>query len=102
MVKINSRLQVPFEPLKALCERFAVKELALFGSAIGKDFTETSDVDILVEFKPEAEIGFIELAKMQRELSALLQRSVDLVPKKGLKEKIRDSVISSAETLYAA
>jgi len=38
---------------------------------------------------------------MQRELSELLQRPVDLVPKEGLKPKIREAVLSSAEVVYA-
>jgi predicted nucleotidyltransferase len=39
---------------------------------------------------------------MQRELSAILHRTVDLVPKGGLKPTIRQAVLSTAEVLYAA
>jgi len=88
--------------IKGLCKRYRVKELSLFGSALREDFSTGSDIDLLVEFEPEAQIGFVTLSKMQRELSAILNRPVDLVPKGGLKPKIRETVISSARVLYAS
>ena len=87
--------------IKDLCERYRVQELSIFGSALREDFRMDSDIDLLVEFEPEAQIGFVTLSRMQRELSAILNRSVDLVPKAGLKPKIREIVISSARVLYA-
>jgi antitoxin (DNA-binding transcriptional repressor) of toxin-antitoxin stability system len=56
----------------------------------------------LVEFEPDAQVGFVALSRMQRELAELLQRPVDLVPKEGLKPKIREAVLASAEVVYAA
>ena len=87
--------------IKDLCERYRVRELSIFGSALREDFRRDSDIDLLVEFEPEAQIGFMTLSRMQRELSAVLNRPVDLVPKSGLKPKIREMVISSAKVLYA-
>jgi hypothetical protein len=87
--------------IKDLCERYRVKELSVFGSALRGDFSTASDIDLLVEFEAGAQIGFITLSKMQRELSGILHRPVDLIPKKGLKPKIRESVLSSAKVLYA-
>lgn len=87
--------------IRDLCHRYKVRELSLFGSAITKDFNLESDIDLLVEFEPEAEVGFMTLSKMQKELSAILHRPVDLVPKGGLKPVIRDAVLSSAKVLYA-
>ena len=87
--------------IKDLCERYRVRELSIFGSALREDFRRDSDIDLLVEFEPEAQIGFMTLSRMQRELSAVLNRPVDLVPKSGLKPKIREMVISSTRVLYA-
>ncbi len=61
-----------------------------------------SDFDILVTFAPEARIGFMTLSRMARELSELLGRPVDLVPKDGLKPAIRAAVLAEAEALFAA
>ena len=94
-------LDLPIEELGALCRRYAVRELSLFGSALTEGLGPDSDLDLLVEFEPDARIGFLALARMQRELTALLGRRADLVPKGGLKPAIRDSVLASAEVLYA-
>lgn len=99
---IHPNLELNIEPIRELCQRYRVRELALFGSAVREDFSAASDVDILVEFEPDAEVGFVTLSRMQRELSAILRRRVDLVPKNGLKPLIRESVLSSKEILYAA
>ena len=88
--------------LEELCTRYGIQEMALFGSALTDDFRETSDVDFLVTFKPEARPGFLTLTRLQRELEARLGRRVDIVPRQGLKPLIRDAVLASARVLYAA
>ena len=93
---------IPVEELAQFCRRNDIDYLALFGSASRGELRPDSDVDLLVEFAPEARIGFLALARMQRELSDLFQRSVDLVPRSGLKPAIRESVLQSARVLYAA
>jgi uncharacterized protein len=95
-------LSVPNDALAALCQRYGVRELSIFGSAIREDFRADSDIDLLVQFDPSATVGFLALAALQRELSELLGRKVDLVPKDGLKPFIRDSVLSAARVLYHA
>jgi hypothetical protein len=75
--------------------------LALFGSALRADFRPDSDVDILVEFAPEVRVGFMALGRMQRELEVIFQRPVDLVPREGLKPRIRKSVLDTSEVVYA-
>ena len=78
-----------------------MKSLELFGSVLRADFRPDSDVDVLVEFEPGARIGFVALGRMQRELTALFERPVDLVPKDGLKPVIRQDVLASTEVIYA-
>ena len=95
-------INLPMDEIVALCKRYHVRELALFSSAVRSDFRPDSDTDILVEFEPGAQIGFMALAAMQRELSEIVGRKVDLVPKGGLKPRIREAVLESAKVLYAA
>ncbi|MEO5369978.1 MAG: nucleotidyltransferase domain-containing protein [Magnetococcus sp. DMHC-1] len=64
-------------------------------------FSDDSDVDLLVEFQTGARVTLFTLSRMQRELSALLARSVDLVPKRGLKPHIRAEILASAQVIYA-
>ena len=79
-----------------------MRELSIFGSALRDDFDLESDIDFLVDFMPEAQIGYLTLLRMQREFSTILNRRVDLVPKGGLKPKIRKEIISQAQVIYAA
>ena len=99
---INQKIDLPIELINILCRRYQVRELAPFGSALGDSFGPDSDLDFLVEFQPEAQVGFMKLARMQREFSAVLNHKVDLVPKGGLKPKICQAILSSAEVLYAS
>jgi len=94
--------KIPEEKIADLCQRHGIQELALFGSALSNKFGGESDVDLLVTFRPDTRVGFLTLARVQHELEDLLGRAVDLVPKRGLKPAIRDSVLSSARVLYAA
>ena len=95
-------LPISLEELVPFCRRYQVRELALFGSMLRQDHHPESDVDLLVSFQPAARVTFLTLARMQRELEALLGRKVDLVPKDGLKPVIRDHVLATARVLYAA
>jgi len=95
-------LDVPDQALIEYCRRNQIRELSVFGSVQRDDFRPDSDVDILVEFEEDAEIGFLALSRIRRELSAIIGRDVDLVPKDGLKAFIRQSVLDSSEIIYAA
>ena len=96
------KIEIPRVELAEFCRRHKVRRLALFGSVLRGDFSAQSDVDVLVAFQPRARVGFMRLARMKRELSTLFGRPVDVVPEGGLKPLIRDSVLSSAEEIYAA
>jgi len=96
------KIKIPKKDLNEFCLRYEVQRLALFGSVLRQDFRAESDVDVLVSFQPTARVGFITFSRMQRELSSLFKRPVDLVPMDGLKPVIRDSVLSNIEVVYAA
>lgn len=88
--------------LAELCRRYHVGELSVFGSAARGDMRQDSDIDLLVEFLPEAEVDLVDHAGLMLDLADLLGRKVDLVSKNGLKPLIRASVLSEARLLYAA
>jgi len=100
MIELHG-VRIDKEALADICRRYQVKELALFGSVLREDFGRRSDVDVLVEFQPEARIGLIALASLMFALENLLGRKVDLVPKDGLKPLIRDDVLAQASVIYA-
>lgn len=96
------KIDIPHDKVVEFCQRYRIRRLSLFGSILREDFRPDSDVDVLVEFDPEAKVGFVALSRMQRELSAILQRQVDIVPRSGLKPLIRDSVMADEEVIYAS
>jgi len=92
---------LPHQELARFCQSHAVRELALFGSAVRDDFRDDSDVDVLVEFKPESRLGLVGFQQMRNELSRIFGRPVDLVTRSGLNRHIRDQVPHAARVIYA-
>jgi predicted nucleotidyltransferase len=97
----NNHLEFSSETLSHFCQRNQVRRMSLFGSVLRDDFQAGSDVDVLVQFNPEARVSFMTLGKMRRELEAIFQRPVDLVPQDGLKPVIRDEILAEAQEVYA-
>lgn len=95
-------IEVDEATLAALCRRYGVRELSVFGSAARGDMGPESDIDLLVEFFPDAPVDLIDHAGLMLELADLLGRTVDLVSKNGLKPLIRASILKEARLLYAA
>jgi predicted nucleotidyltransferase len=98
---VHPRIPIPKDEIVEFCRHNRITRLALFGSVLGERFGPGSDVDVLVTFAPDAQIGFVTLGRIQRELEELLQHQVDLVPQDGLKPTIRKSVLDGAEVIYA-
>ena len=91
------------EKIEELCQRWKVKELALFGSVLRDDFGPDSDVDVLVTFAENAGWSLLDFVRMADELAELFGREVDLVEKKGLRNPFRRrAILSSAEVIYAS
>lgn len=74
---------------KSLCSRYPIKSIGLFGSVVRDDFSEESDIDIIVEFSGPIGIRFIALAD---ELDQILGRKVDLVSRRGVKQKYLNAI----------
>ncbi len=98
---VQSRIEVDEDQLAAICRKFHVQELALFGSVLRDDFSDDSDIDILVEYEPWARIGLFHHFKLEEALAQILGRDVDLVSKGGLRSILKDEVLSTAEVIYA-
>lgn len=83
------------------CRRHHIRKLALFGSVLREDFKSESDVDVLVEFE-EGHVPGLAFFSMEKELSEILNRKVDLNTPQFLSPYFRDQVLSEAETQYVA
>jgi len=98
----TSKMTVPQREIANFCHRHRIRRLSLFGSVLREDFRPRSDVDVLVEFEPGQSVGLIRLAGMERELSQLLGRKVDLNTRGFLSPWFRDQVLREAEDQYVA
>jgi len=75
-------------------KRYRAKQIELFGSNIRGQQTDTSDIDVLVDFEEEADL--FDLTGLAIFLEKELQRKVDVVPKRALREELRESILREA------
>jgi len=87
--------------LAEFCERHSINRLALYGSVLRPEFGPDSDIDVLVEFESGQVPGLLGIARMERELSSLLNgREVDLRTPEDLSRYFRQDVIDEAEVVF--
>ncbi len=89
--------------IKEFCSRWHVRRLSVFGSALRDDFGPDSDVDLLVDFEPDAPVSLWEWGQMLEELRAIFGREVDLIERSAIRNPLRRRyILSATRTLYAA
>ncbi len=98
---IDSIGPIPRASLEEICRKYHIQHLSLFGSILHGDSKPSSDIDILVEFEKGFIPGFA-FAAIQRELSQIVGRKVDLQTPPSLSPYFRDEVVKEAQTIYDA
>ncbi len=95
----------PMEKITQFCDRWNVTEFALFGSVLRADFRPDSDIDIMVQFHPDAHPTFSTLDQMETELTIVFSRKIDLITRQGLETSRnylrRHEILSTAQVIYA-
>jgi predicted nucleotidyltransferase len=95
-------INVRKQELAEFCRRNGIRKLALFGSVLTPNFTDASDIDVLVEFEPTARVGYLRMAALEQELSDLFDgRKIDLRTPAELSRYFRDEVMRTAAVQYA-
>ena len=87
----ESILQKLKEMKSDLVARYKVREIGLFGSWIREEQRAGSDIDLLVEFDNEADL--FDLIGLSLYLEETFGCAVDIVPRKALREELRDTVL---------
>ena len=103
----NLHLTFPREGIAAVCQKYGVSELSVFGSVLRDDFRGDSDVDFLVIFRDhDAGPWLAKHQDMEEELGRLLGRRVEVVSRRAVEQSRnylrRNAILSSARVLYAA
>lgn len=88
---ISSTLHHSLDVVK---ERYHVDTLALFGSHARGDAREDSDIDILVDFAPGADL--LDLSGLKLYFEDLFGRPVDVVPRRAIREELREAILADA------
>ncbi|MBI3787266.1 MAG: nucleotidyltransferase family protein [Ignavibacteriales bacterium] len=84
----------------ALCRKYHVKTLRLFGSVARGDARTESDVDLLATFsKP---ISLLQMVRLEREISAIIGRNVDLLTVKSVSPYLRNRILKESRPVYTA
>jgi predicted nucleotidyltransferase len=92
-----------FKPkIEQICQSLPVKRLGLFGSALTKDFSKDSDVDVLVVFDSDGNIDlFDKYFDLKEQLEEIFERNVDLVVDKKFKNPfLRESIEKTRTVIY--
>ncbi len=88
--KVIKKLKAELPNLKS---QYPIKALGIFGSVARGDDTPKSDVDILVEFNEDHNMGIFKFIELEDDLSNILGKKIDLVTKRGLKKAIKKYVL---------
>ena len=95
MTDLNAIKQILTQLKPELIAKYHISSIGLFGSVVRDDFTASSDIDIIVDFSRQIGIEFVDLADY---IEYKLKKNVDLVSKKGIKQKYYQAIES--EIIY--
>ena len=97
-------IKVSEEALKALCKKWKVKSLAVFGSILTEQFSASSDIDFLVQFEDGQAPDLFDFVQMKYELQDLFSRSVDLVSRRAIERSTnpyrKDEILGTSQIIY--
>ena len=94
-------VDLPEDRIRNYCATQPIHRLSVFGSAVRNELTTESDIDLLVEYLPDAPVGYFAMAQHLMDFSEIIGRRVDLATPNSLSPYIRQEVLDSAELLYA-
>lgn len=102
----KAKIDLPKDKIADFCKKWKVHEFALFGSVLRDDFRPDSDVDVLVDFEPDARRSLFDLGTMVDDLQKIFGREVDLLTRKAVEQSRnyirRKEILSSVEVIYVA
>ncbi len=101
----TTTIELPMEKIAEFCHKWQVTEFALFGSVLRDDFRPDSDIDVMVQFHPNAHPTFSSLDHMEAELKTVFHRDIDVITRQGIETSRnylrRHEIFSSAQAIYA-
>ncbi len=102
---MNTQPHIPIDHLQIsrFCRKWRILEFSLFGSVLRDDFRPDSDIDVMVQFEPQAPWSLLDLVAAAIELKQLFGREVELIEKDAITNPFRrQSILRSHQVIYAA
>ena len=97
------QIAMDHDRIATFCEKWKVREFALFGSVLRDNFGPDSDVDVVVTLEESSGLSLRDWVKMIDELKEVFGREVDLVSSRGLRNPFRrHHILTTRQILYAA
>jgi uncharacterized protein len=103
---LSDKIPIPPRVLAEFCQRWKIRELAVFGSILRDDFKPESDIDVLVTFTEDADWGLFDHVHIEQELQTLFKREVDLVSRRAIERSPnwirRKNILNTAQAIYVS
>ena len=96
-MNLEAHLKSKRNEILEVTSKYGASNVRIFGSVARGQADSSSDVDLLVEFKPGTTL--LDHAGLVLELEALLGVKVDVVSDNGLRERIRERILREAVAL---
>lgn len=100
-MQIAPDIEVDDVALAAVCDKYGIAELKVFGSRARGTARPDSDIDVLYTLRPGRKLGW-EIEQLTEELSGLFGQKVDLVSLRAMHPRLKPAVLAEARPLYAA
>jgi predicted nucleotidyltransferase len=88
------------QKIKSICHKEPIEYLGLFGSMARNEQTTKSDIDLLVRYKNAFRLSISDHIKIEEQFKNTLNRDVDLVTEKSLKDRLKPYIYKDLITLY--
>lgn len=98
--------EIPSDIRSKIIPQYHISAMWIFGSAARDNFSDESDIDLVVEFEPDARVTLLTLASLQTELEKSFGRKVDLITRKAIDDFmnpiLKQEVLSSMVKMYGS
>lgn len=100
-MEILAGVEVDPRRLSAICAKYGIARLWVFGSTARGTATEDSDINLIYTLQPGRRLGW-DIEDLSDDLADLLGRPIDLISRHAIHERLRAAVLADARQLYAA
>jgi len=101
-----NNFKIPQKEIESFCQKYNIKELAVFGSFLRDDFNDNSDIDLLYTFKENSGYSLFDIVRIKEEIEIVFNRPVDFVSRKAI-EKSKNiyrkrAILENSKVIYAS